>query len=304
MILNDLESRKLICPPSWLVANTQYLAITGSESYGMQTDGSDLDLVGWSIPPKEILFPHLAGHIQSFLDAPKFELYQQHHVKDPDALGGKGREVDVSVYNVARYFKLLLSNNPNAIDSIFVPQNCIIHCTLIGNMVRERRKDFLHRGIWTSLKGYSYSQLHQMTSKNPKPGSKRFENRQEMGYDTKFASHTVRLLLEGEQLLLEGDLDLQRNKEMLKSIRRGEWTQEKVFEWAGMKERQLEGALDKSPLPIKPQTEKVKQLLWDVLEHHYGNMEQVTKVLRPVELVGMVEEIEQACQKLKAAIQV
>jgi hypothetical protein len=45
----------------------------------------------------------------------------------------------------------------------------------------------------------------------------------------KFAYHTVRLLNEAERLLLQGDLDLQRNREQLESIRRGEWTEARVM---------------------------------------------------------------------------
>ena len=42
------------------------------------------------------------------------------------------------------------------------------------------------------------------------------------GYSTKFAYHIVRLLNEVEQILTEHDLDLERNREQLKSIRRGD----------------------------------------------------------------------------------
>ena len=70
--------------------------------------------------------------------------------------------------------------------------------------------------------------------------------------DTKFAYHTVRLLNEAEQLLLEGDLDLQRNREMLKSIRRGEWTIEQVLDYFEKKRIDLETARTKSPLPAGP----------------------------------------------------
>ena len=48
------------------------------------------------------------------------------------------------------------------------------------------------------------------------------------GYSTKFMYHVVRLLSECEQILVEGDINLQKNNEQLKSIRRGEWTLEQV----------------------------------------------------------------------------
>ena len=71
------------------------------------------------------------------------------------------------------------------------------------------------------FKDYTYAQIHKMQTKDPEPGSNRERLREKFGFDVKFAYHTVRLLNEAEQLLLEGDLDLQRNREQLKSIRRG-----------------------------------------------------------------------------------
>src|SRR5207248_4732561 len=108
-LLNHLAEQKLINPPSWLPANTMYLTIMGSNAYGVADtsadDQSDLDLYGFCIPPKEIVFPHLAGEVWGFGNfkegMPKswFGQYQQHHVVDPSALGGKGRTYDLSVYN-------------------------------------------------------------------------------------------------------------------------------------------------------------------------------------------------------------
>ena len=51
------------------------------------------------------------------------------------------------------------------------------------------------------------------------------------GYSTKFAYHVVRLLLECEQILLEHDLNIEQNAEILKSIRRGEWREQKLRGW-------------------------------------------------------------------------
>ena len=49
--------------------------------------------------------------------------------------------------------------------------------------------------------------------------------------DVKFLYHVVRLLNEAEQILMEGDLDLERNREQLKSIRKGEWTFDQIVKY-------------------------------------------------------------------------
>lgn len=80
----------------------------------------------------------------------------------------------------------------------------------------------------------------------------------------------VRLLNEVEQILTEHDLDLERNREQLKAIRRGEWTQEDVENYFASKERDLETLYTESKLRYKPDEEKLKDLLLNCLEHHYG----------------------------------
>jgi hypothetical protein len=69
-----------------------YETVMGSQAYGVAVDNSDFDTCGFCIPAKEMLFPHLRGDIPDFgRQIQRFGVYQQHHVFDPDALGGKGR---------------------------------------------------------------------------------------------------------------------------------------------------------------------------------------------------------------------
>ncbi|MGC5341009.1 DNA polymerase beta superfamily protein, partial [Escherichia coli] len=77
----------------------------------------------------------------------------QHGIKDGSALGGDGREYDCCIYSIIKFFQLVMENNPNMIDSLFVPQNCIVYSTPIGQMVREARHLFLHKGSWHKFKG-------------------------------------------------------------------------------------------------------------------------------------------------------
>jgi uncharacterized protein len=271
MLLQDLARRDLLHPPEFLLTNTMYLTMMGSVAYGVSGDTSDLDAYGFVIPPKTMVFPHLAGEIAGFgTPAPRFEQFQQHHIHDAAALAGKGRTYDLSIYSIVKYFQLCMENNPNMIDSLFTPQFCVLHITQVGSLVRENRNLFLHKGAWPKFKNYAYSQLHKMTTKQPV--GKRRETIEQYGMDVKFAYHTVRLLGEVEQILTEGTIDLQRNREQLKSIRRGEWTEEEVRQWASDKERQLEEAYHRSDLPPGPDEGRIKALLVQCLEMHYGNL--------------------------------
>jgi len=77
---------------------------------------------------------------------------------------------------------------------------------------------------------------------------------------------------EVEQILIEGDLDLQRNREQLKSIRRGEWPLEQFEAYFTNKEKILETAYANSTLRHGPDEEAIKALLMACLEAHYGSL--------------------------------
>jgi predicted nucleotidyltransferase len=269
-ILQSLSKKGLIKPPPFVAGGTQYETIMGSMAYGVAGESSDWDIYGFCIPPKDMVFPHLSGEILGFGNQKKrFEQYQQHHIKDPS----NGREYDLNIYNIVKYFHLCMENNPNMIDSLFTPEMCVQHATKIANHVRDNRKKFLHKGAWHTFKGYSFSQMHKMRIKTPDPDSVRYESVVKHGFDVKFAYHVVRLMNEVEQILIEGDLDLTRNSEELKSIRRGEWTIDQIEARFMQKQSSLEEAYVNSKLPHKPDEESIKTILLECLEEHYGSLD-------------------------------
>lgn len=201
----------------------------------------------------------------------RFEQFQRHHIQDTTALGGRGRQYDLTVYSIVKYFHLCMENNPNIIDSLFVPRNCILYSTPLGERVREHRRLFLHKGAWHKFKGYAFSQMHKMKTKQPV--GKRKAIIAKYGYDVKFAYHVVRLLNEVEQILTEGDLTLDRNREQLKAIRRGEWSLPEIEDYFSLKERELESLYTRSTLPPAPDEGTIKELLLDCLEKHYGGLD-------------------------------
>ena len=291
-IFQDLQKRTIIKNvPKFVSSNIQYEVIMGSVAYGVSDDTSDMDIYGYCIPPRDYVFPHLRGEIPGFTPpGPSFDQYQQHHIVDKDALGGKGREYDFTIYSIVKYFRLCMENNPNMIDSLFVPRRCILYSTQIGEMVREKRHLFLHKGVWHKFKGYAYGQMHKMRTKHPEGGRKSMVEK--FGYDIKFAYHVVRLLNEAEQILLEKDLDLERNREQLKSIRRGEWTPDQIEQYFENKERHLESIYNNSDLRQSPDMDSLKELLLNCLEHHYGSLEKCVvhedkaiKALKDIDLV-------------------
>jgi uncharacterized protein len=277
--------------PGHLKNSIQYEVIVGSRAYGVSSDNSDTDIYGFSIPPKNIVFPHLSGEIAGFgTQKKRFEQFQTHYTQDE-------LSYDITIYSIVKYFQLCMQNNPNMIDSLFVPVRCIIHTTSVGNLVRENRKLFLHKGCWYKFKGYAYSQVHKMNIKTPDPSSVRYESIKKYGYDVKFAYHVVRLLNEVEQILIEHDLDLERNREQLKSVRRGEWTMSQILKYFSNKEESLEKVYTESSLRYSPDESRIKKLLLESLEMYYGTIDNAIKY--DISVPEVLHDIEQYIQKLK-----
>lgn len=290
MLLQKLRSAAVIHPPRWLVDNTHYLTVMGSVSYGVSGVSSDVDVYGFCIPPKDLVFPHLAGEIPGFgRQVERFDQWMQHHVQPPD---GRETTYDFAVFGIVRYFQLCMECNPNMIDSLFTPRRCVMHSTQLGEVVRENRRLFLHKGAWHKFRGYAYSQMHKIKGKVNSSNPDRARTIAQFGYDVKFAYHVVRLLDEIEQIMVEQDLDLERNREQLKSIRRGEWTLEQIERHFEAKERSLEQTYATSSLPHAPDEAKIKEVLLGCLEMHFGSIEAAVRREPSVErLVRDIQDV-------------
>ena len=219
-----------------------------------------------------MIFPHLAGHIPGFGKQPEtFDQYQKHHVLDKET----GRSYDLTVYNIIKYFMLTSEGNPNMIDSLFIPRRCITKASSIYEHVRENRRLFLSRKVFYTFRGYANSQLAKLDVGRNRSNPKRDQSIKQFGYDTKFAYHLVRLMEECEQILMTGDLILDRDGGMYRSIRNGEWSLEKIKDWFEMKERVLTSILPEAVVPEKVDMEALRRLLIDCLEMHYGHLTEV-----------------------------
>ena len=141
--------------------------------------------------------------------------------------------------------------------------------------------------------------MHKMDIKNPDPKSKRYESIQKYGYDIKYAYHIVRLLDEVEQILTLHDLDLERNREQLKSIRRGEWKKEDIKDYFNRNEKRLADLYLTSDLQYSPDEEKIKSLLLECLEMYYGSIDKCITVNKKPKINKLLNSIEKLIEEIK-----
>lgn len=284
------KAGKLPNPPLH-VLSPELEVIMGSFAYGVSGKSSDMDVNAVCIPPKEMVFPHLSGMVPGFgPPLNTFQQYQQHHIDLDD------KEYDLVSFSLIKFFQLAAENNPNIIDVLFVPERCITHMTEIGKLMRDNRKEFLHKGAYHKFKGYAYSQMQKI--KTMKPVGKRAELVEKFGYDTKFAYHVVRLANEAESILMTGDLDIEASKEQLKAIRAGSMTLDELVTWFKAKEAALDQLYITSTLQHSPDMEKLNRILMACLESKYGSLDNLMQGGIDYRRLAVYDKIEKLVRSL------
>ena len=89
------------------------------------------------------------------------------------------------------------------------------------------------------------------------------------GYDLKNAAHCLRLLRMGVELAKTGELKIDRSKidaDELRSIKKGEWTLERLQKEAELQFAAFEIARNQNPLPISPDLKTIQKLLINTVE--------------------------------------
>jgi len=123
MTIQDLKSRNLIL----------FQSISGSRSFGLATENSDTDIRGVYYLPKEDFFglnyiPQISNETN-----------------------------DITYYEIGRFVELLQKNNPNILEILASPEDCIQHKNPLMDLLKP--KDFLSKLCKDTFAGYAISQM-------------------------------------------------------------------------------------------------------------------------------------------------
>jgi len=212
-----------------------YLTLTGSRAYGLETPDSDYDYRGVYVPPLVSMIEGLGK--AEVLNIPGV-------VKD-----------DVVLYPIHQFLKLAGQSNPNILDLLFAPDDCVVvNHDRFNSLVRSRRKEFLIRDLHLRIKGFAQSMLTKMLSGGTRDlGAKRKQDIEEHGYSTKNAMHLIRLLHMGIETIRTGEYNVRRttDRDILMQVRRGEITEDQVLQLAEMLTRNLDTVAEHTNLPVR-----------------------------------------------------
>ena len=103
----------------------------------------------------------------------------------------------------------------------------------------------------------------------------RAELEKKYGYDSKHASHLVRLLKIGVEILETGKINVDRTdidaEELLAIRNHGIWTYEELVEWAEVKDKELDRLYQESTIvPKKPRWKKINPVMMDIMEKSHS----------------------------------
>lgn len=179
------------------IQNTIYKIRAGSSLYGTITPESDRDYVGIFIPDKD--------YVMGVFRCDRVILNEKVSAGNCNT----SDDTDCTLYSLPKFFKLARDNNPNIVEIFFANHTATLFCNEFGQMIKDNYRLFISKKAYHTFKGYAYSQRMKMVSN---AGKGRDVTRKALvdkfGFDCKFGSHLIRLLLECLELLVEGRIAL------------------------------------------------------------------------------------------------
>lgn len=121
--------------------NIILLTLGGSHAYGMDKEGSDLDVRGIALNRKEEIL--LGTDFEQVVDV----------------------DTDTTIYSFNKMIQLLTSNNPNTLEILGCLPEQYLYLSDIGTKIIDNRKMFLSKICIHTFGGYASSQLRRMENK-------------------------------------------------------------------------------------------------------------------------------------------
>jgi len=180
-------------------------------------------------------------------------------------------EWDVVSYEIQKFFNLLLKSNPNVISLLWIKEEHHLNVDFpeARNLIIENRDIFSSKQAYNSFIGYARSQARKMENHafEGYMGEKRKKLVEKHGYDTKNASHLIRLMTMAIEFLHTGKMDVYREEDgnFLKDIKLGKYSLKEVKEMADWSFSTAKNVKKTSPLPDEPDYDKAEEILLEIL---------------------------------------
>ena len=178
-------------------------------------------------------------------------------------------QYDVVHYEFKKMISMLLKSNPNVMPILWLHKDHYLKTNIYGKALLNNRDLFSSKRAYNAYVGYAHGQLARVNKLKFEGymGAKRKRLVDKVGYDSKMASHSIRLLRMGYEFLDTGELTVYRTKDFqeLIDIKNGKWTLDEVKSESDMLFEKTKEIYQKCDLPEKPETEKVEKLVEEIM---------------------------------------
>lgn len=233
----------------------------GSDLHGLALPGAaDHDEMGVYVEPPE----RVIGMVPAM----------DHYVWRTQPEGGRSRhgDTDLVMYSLRKYLRLAAAGNPTVLLPMFAPKESVHASTELGEELRGLGAAFLSRRAAERFVGYLDGQTERLLGRG-RQGD--MPNRPELvakyGYDVKYASHALRLGLQGLEIAETGTLTLpmpEADRERVLRVKTGGVPEldAVLAEVDGVRGAILDAlASGRTPLPAEPDLERISA--WSVDAH-------------------------------------
>lgn len=233
--------------------------VGGSQLHGAKLEGKDdVDWYGIFIePPTKVIG----------LD------HYEHFVWSTNKNGVRGTntadDVDVTLYSLRKWATLACKGNPSVLHFLFAG-TAPYHPT--WEKIREHRDMFVAKSHLGAFLGYANAQLRRLYNQRGGKDCNRPFLEEQHGYDTKYAMHITRLLVESKELMETGAISLPNvRKDLLVDIRMGKF---KLYELEKLNddlEREALAAKEKSQLRDHVDRRAISELIVSCYLEYWEN---------------------------------
>jgi uncharacterized protein len=235
--------------------------IAGSESTGTSVGGNDRDELGVFIEP--LSAAHGFSQIESVVYRTAAERSGKH-----DAPSEPG-DLDLTLYTLRKFLQLCLKGNPTVISLLFAPKEQCSVLTAEGKELQALAPHIIHKGTANAFLGYMTAQRQRLMGERGGKDVNRPELVKQYGYDTKYASHVIRLGLQGCELMKTGKLTLPMapaDAAAVVNVRKGGCPLNVVISWAQDLENWIQEEKEKSTLPSEPNRAAVEEWMLETYQ--------------------------------------
>lgn len=165
-------------------------------------------------------------------------------------------DTDFISYSLQKYLKLATNGNPTMLLPLFAPDDMLLNCTEYGRELRALRSHFLSQKAVHRFLGYMRSQKERMLGQSKRHVPNRPELIEKHGYDTKYASHALRLSYQGLEMAKYGTLTLpmrEIERETVIAVKRGEIKKRQVVTWCDNLQDLTNNTLETERTPLSPE---------------------------------------------------